>query len=386
MIPRVPEPRSISIPLRAHFLGCARMGHVHCINTYAISLILDSIKGQHAAVDFSPERSSTFNESPPSLHSPFSIDAIPDYLVKMLRSSILVAFLGAVSVFAAPSLVKRQSISDTQILQFALTLEHLENAFYSAGLAQFDAQTFEDAGFPFWVRGRFEEIAAHEAIHVATLTKALGSDATQACNYSFPYHDVQGWVSISMALETVGSSAYMGATSLISNKDTLTTAASILTVEARQAGWIASAVLKGSAWDGAFETPLGLNGVFSLASAFIVSCPASDPTLPVTTLPALTATPTSGTAAALTGSTLSLSFTLPASESSSSLFLAYFNGLTVLFSPIESSGGEFTTTVPQGLFGTTYAAVVQSNENATDSSLLTGLAMLELSFLSFQSD
>lgn len=73
---------------------------------------------------------------------------------------------------------------DTSILNFALTLEHLENTFYSGALAKFDEKAFEDAGFPSWVRGRFEQIASHEAIHVETLTKALGNQATQACQYN----------------------------------------------------------------------------------------------------------------------------------------------------------------------------------------------------------
>lgn len=71
-----------------------------------------------------------------------------------------------------------------------------------------------------------------------------------------------------MALETVGQSAYMGAAPLLSDKNTLETAATILVVEARQAAWVGSAVLKGPAWDGPFETPLGPSAVFSLACKF----------------------------------------------------------------------------------------------------------------------
>jgi hypothetical protein len=303
----------------------------------------------------------------------------------MFRSSILVAFLGAAFVLAAPSAVKRQvAVTDDVVLNFALTLEHLESAFYSEGLAKFDEQAFEAAGYPFWVRNRFVQIAGHEATHVTAISAALGDKATKACTYKFPYDDVKGFVALSMALETVGTSAYMGAAKLISNKDTLTTAASILTVEARQAAWVSSAVLKGAAWDGPFETPLGLNGVFSLASEFIVSCPSTDPTFPVTTLPALAVTPTGGPASTFIGSTLDLTFNL--SDASGTLFLAYFNGLTTAFSDIESSNGKFTTVVPKGLLGTTYVAVVKSKDNASDATLATGLAMLELTFSSTDSD
>lgn len=302
----------------------------------------------------------------------------------MFRSSLLVAFLCAASALAAPSMIKRQAVDDTTVLNFALTLEHLESTFYNEGLAKFDEKAFEDAGYPFWVRGRYEQIAGHEATHVQALTAALGDKATKACEYNFPYNDVKGFVALSMVLETVGASAYTGAAQLLSNKDTLTTAASILNVESRQAAWISSAVLKGAAWDSAFETPLGLNGVFSLASQFITKCPSTDPTFPVADLPALTVSPTSS--AALAGTTLDLTFTLPASDANAPLFLAYFNGLTPVFSDIQNNGGKFTTTAPSGLHGTTYVAVVKSKDNASDATLSTGLAMLEFEFSSFDSD
>lgn len=73
-----------------------------------------------------------------------------------------------------------------QVLNYALTLEHLENAFYAGALARFDEQAFVDAGLPSEVRVRFSEIAVHEATHVAVLRAALallGGQATQPCTY-----------------------------------------------------------------------------------------------------------------------------------------------------------------------------------------------------------
>ena len=74
--------------------------------------------------------------------------------------------------------------TDTQILNYALTLEHLENTFYSQALGKFDAAAFEAAGYPSWVRGRFVEIGQHEAAHVAFLESVLGANATKPCTYS----------------------------------------------------------------------------------------------------------------------------------------------------------------------------------------------------------
>ena len=73
---------------------------------------------------------------------------------------------------------------DITVLNFALTLEHLENAFYQGALAQFDAKAFTDAGLPPFARGRFLQIADHEKTHVQFLSSTLGAQATQPCNYS----------------------------------------------------------------------------------------------------------------------------------------------------------------------------------------------------------
>jgi len=73
---------------------------------------------------------------------------------------------------------------ETQILNFALTLEHLENAFYTQGLQKYTQEDFLDAGLPAWARGRWNQIAAHESTHVSFLESALGEDAVQACTYN----------------------------------------------------------------------------------------------------------------------------------------------------------------------------------------------------------
>lgn len=218
-----------------------------------------------------------------------------------------------------------------------------------------------------------------------------------------PITDPKTFAAISMALETTGQSAYMGAAPLFSDPNTLETATTILTVEARQAAWVGSAVLKGPAWDGPFETPLGTNGVFSIAcksphmrrvmfsclyitvssaAQFLVSCPSTNPPLPVVNLTALTVTP----AAPTPGSTVSLNFTAPANVNSSSLFLAFLRGQQPEFAPISDSGnGTFSAVVPSDLQGTIYATVVSNNTIAAtaDSSILTGLAMFEFPFDSF---
>ncbi|WWC86143.1 uncharacterized protein L201_001015 [Kwoniella dendrophila CBS 6074] len=202
-----------------------------------------------------------------------------------MKFAVAFALLSAISGYAAPA---KRAVTDTDILQYALTLEHLENAFYHQYLGQFDQAAFQKAGYPDWVRNRIENIAEHEAQHVALLSGALGSAATQPCTYQFPgITDPSSFLATATLIENVGVSAYLGAASSIVEKAYVTVAGSILTTEARHQAWLYSSVEKGPAWSGPEDTPLDFDEVYSIASAFIKSCPTSNPTLPVKAFPAL---------------------------------------------------------------------------------------------------
>jgi hypothetical protein len=54
-------------------------------------------------------------------------------------------------------------------------------------------------------------------------------------------------------------------------------AASILAEEAKHDAWVGSAALGGAAWDSAYQTPLGLSGVYSLAGGSLLQCAARTP-------------------------------------------------------------------------------------------------------------
>lgn len=146
------------------------------------------------------------------------------------------------SVPAAVGLMARAAYAQglpqqvVDVLDFALTLERLESAFYGEALGA-------KGLIPGDTRKVFEEIAAHEAAHVKFLESALGSKASAAPDLDFtaggsfaPFEDYQQFLLLSQAFEDTGQRAYRGqAGNLAGNPDVLTQALTIHSVEARHA-------------------------------------------------------------------------------------------------------------------------------------------------------
>lgn len=130
----------------------------------------------------------------------------------------------------------------TDALQLALTLEYLEDEYYRMGLAK--------AGLiPTADRTVFSQISKHETAHVAFLRTALTSlgttptakptfDFTAGGNFD-PMNDYQQFMILAQAFEDTGVRAYKGqAGNVMSNKDVLTAALQIHSVEARHASQV----------------------------------------------------------------------------------------------------------------------------------------------------
>ena len=135
-----------------------------------------------------------------------------------MKSFLSLAALVALS--SAGPLAKRQAmgVTDVGILNYALTLEHLEDKFYREGLANYTQADFIAAGFPDPFYDNLKEISFDETTHVSFLSGALKDAAVAECTYSFPSTDPKSFVALASVLEGVGVSAYLGAAASIVNK------------------------------------------------------------------------------------------------------------------------------------------------------------------------
>ncbi|HYP48354.1 MAG TPA: ferritin-like domain-containing protein [Thermoleophilaceae bacterium] len=157
---------------------------------------------------------------------------------------------------------------DVEILNFALTLEYLETAYYTEGLKKTPGLTSD-------VKKLAKEIRGNEAAHVAALTKTindLGGKPVKAPMVDFgeAFANQKSFLKLAQTLEDTGVSAYNGAGPAIKNKDVLAAAGSIVQVEARHAAAIR--LLNGQPIsDGGFDKTLTVKQVLAAVKPFVKS-------------------------------------------------------------------------------------------------------------------
>lgn len=158
------------------------------------------------------------------------------------------------------------------VLNYALTLEHLESAFYRDGLAAIGVDGITGLGFQSGVFDYLSEIGAHEADHVTVLSDVitqLGGTPVAEGTYDFGYTDAAGFLQVAQALEDTGVAAYTGAAQyLIESDELLTAALTIHGVEARHAAYLAI-LNAGNPYPDAFNAPLTPAEVLDIATPFI---------------------------------------------------------------------------------------------------------------------
>ncbi len=176
------------------------------------------------------------------------------------RSLVRGSTNGSLSATSAAGLARTymQDLTDVDILNFALTLEHLEARMYADMLA-----TGTLTGKELQYITTFGE---QEAAHVTGLTDALnavGATPAQAQDsYNFPAFNNRGDIlNFAKIAEDIGVGAYQGAAAAIDNKDYLAVAGSIVQVEARHAAIINLLIGSGSPVPAAFTSSLTVDQV-----------------------------------------------------------------------------------------------------------------------------
>ncbi|PFH46065.1 hypothetical protein AMATHDRAFT_156564 [Amanita thiersii Skay4041] len=195
----------------------------------------------------------------------------------MLYTSLVLLAVSS-GAFAAPALSRRTN-NDLLVMKFADVLEQMESEFYSQAIAKFQEPDFTTAGFtssqiPL---EQFSSIHADEQTHSTGLQAAIksaGDMPVTTCKFSFDsvLGDVSTMAAVGRVVENVGVGAYLGAAHLISDPVLLTTAGSILTVEARHQTILNVLSSTGSAIPAAFDIALKPEEVLAIASPFISGC------------------------------------------------------------------------------------------------------------------
>jgi len=183
----------------------------------------------------------------------------------LLGSAPVVLALASTEAFAAGGLP--QQVVD--VLNFALTLEYLEAAFYKTGNGT-------SGLIPAKYKALFRTIGQHETAHVKLLKGALGSAAVAAPGVDFTakgkYADVfsnfDTFTTLSMTFEDLGVAAYKGQAGNLAGTPVLQTALQIHSVEARHASAVRRLTGK-AGWDGAFDKPKTKNEVLAAATPFL---------------------------------------------------------------------------------------------------------------------
>jgi rubrerythrin len=154
---------------------------------------------------------------------------------------------------------------DVGILNYALTLEYLETAFYAdvvkSGLFKgADLETIRKFG-------------AEEAEHVEALTaavKQLGGKPAPEPKAEFPLKSAKSVLELAATVENLGAAAYLGQAANIQSAEVLASALAIHSVEGRHAATLNTLLGESITPDGAFAKPADVKTVLKSVEPFLV--------------------------------------------------------------------------------------------------------------------
>jgi hypothetical protein len=154
---------------------------------------------------------------------------------------------------------------DVGILNYALTLEYLETAFY--------ADVVKSGLFKGSELATIKKFGSEEAEHVSALTaavKSLGGKPAPKPKTEFPLKDAHSVLELAGTVENLGAAAYLGQAGNIESPEVLASALAIHSVEGRHASALNTLLGESITPDGAFAKPADAKTVLKSVEPFIV--------------------------------------------------------------------------------------------------------------------
>jgi rubrerythrin len=155
---------------------------------------------------------------------------------------------------------------DVGILNYALTLEYLETAFYADVVK---SGLFKGADLK-----TIRKFGQEEAEHVAALTaavKQMGGKPAPEPKTEFPLKSAMSVLELAATVENLGAAAYLGQAGNIKSPEVLASALAIHSVEGRHAAALNTLLGKSITPDGSFAKPATAKVVLKSVEPFIVS-------------------------------------------------------------------------------------------------------------------
>jgi rubrerythrin len=155
---------------------------------------------------------------------------------------------------------------DVGILNYALTLEYLETAFYADVIK---SGLFKGADLE-----TIRKFGQEEGEHVEALTaavKQLGGKPAPEPKAEFPLKSARSVLELAGTVENLGAAAYLGQAANIQSPEVLASALAIHTVEGRHAAALNTLLGQSITPDGAFGKPADVKTVLKSVEPFIVS-------------------------------------------------------------------------------------------------------------------
>jgi len=154
---------------------------------------------------------------------------------------------------------------DIGILNYALTLEYLETAFY--------ADVVKSGLFKGAELETIRKFGAEEAEHVQALTaavKQLGGKPAPEPKAKFPLESAKSVLELAGTVENLGAAAYLGQAANIKSPEVLASALAIHSVEGRHAAVLNTLLGEPITPDGAFAKPADVKTVLKSVEPFLV--------------------------------------------------------------------------------------------------------------------